>query len=29
VEPRHVINTRPIADLRAFIAAKRSGRQRR
>jgi DNA polymerase (family X) len=28
VEPRHVINTRPIADLRAFIAAKRSGRQR-
>jgi DNA polymerase (family 10) len=24
VEPRHVINTRPIADLRAFIAAKRS-----
>jgi DNA polymerase (family X) len=23
IEPRHVINTRPLADLRAFIAAKR------
>jgi len=25
-EPRHVLNTRPLADLRAFIAAKREGR---
>jgi DNA polymerase (family 10) len=25
VEPRHVLNTRPLADLRAFIAAKRRG----
>jgi DNA polymerase (family 10) len=24
VEPRHVLNTRPIAELRAFIAAKRA-----
>jgi len=26
VEPRHVLNTRPIADVRAFVAAKRSRR---
>jgi DNA polymerase (family 10) len=26
VEPRHVLNTRPLADVRAFIAAKRSRR---
>jgi DNA polymerase (family X) len=26
VEPRHVLNTRPIEDVRAFIAAKRSRR---
>jgi DNA polymerase (family 10) len=26
VEPRHVLNTRPIQDVRAFIAAKRSRR---
>jgi DNA polymerase (family 10) len=25
VEPRHVLNTRPMAELRRFIAAKRSG----
>ena len=25
-EPRHVLNTRPIADVRAFIAAKRGAR---
>jgi DNA polymerase (family 10) len=25
VEPRHVLNARPLADLRAFIAAKRAG----
>ena len=25
VEPRHVLNTRPLADVRAFIAAKRRG----
>jgi DNA polymerase (family 10) len=25
-EPRHVLNTRPVADVRAFIAAKRNGR---
>ena len=25
-EPRHVLNTRPLADVRAFIAAKRNGR---
>jgi DNA polymerase (family 10) len=25
VEPRHVINTRPIADVRATIARKRAG----
>jgi DNA polymerase (family X) len=25
VEPRHVLNTRPIADVRAFISAKRAG----
>ena len=24
-EPRHVLNTRPIADVRAFISAKRNG----
>jgi DNA polymerase (family 10) len=28
VEPRHVLNTRPIDAVRAFIAAKRSGRRR-
>jgi DNA polymerase (family 10) len=27
VEPRHVLNTRPIGEVRQFIAAKRSGRQ--
>jgi DNA polymerase (family X) len=26
VQPRHVLNTRPIKDVRAFIAAKRRGR---
>ena len=26
VEPRHVVNTRPLADVRAFIARKRAGR---
>jgi DNA polymerase (family 10) len=26
VEPRHVLNTRPVSDVRAFIAAKRSKR---
>jgi len=26
VEPRHVLNTRPIGDLRAFVAAKRGSR---
>jgi len=26
VEPRHVLNTRSIQDVRAFIAAKRRGR---
>lgn len=26
VEPSHVLNTRPLGDVRAFIAAKRSGR---
>ena len=25
VEPRHVVNTRPLRDIRAFIAAKRAG----
>jgi DNA polymerase (family 10) len=25
-EPRHVLNTRPIDDVRAFIAAKRGAR---
>ena len=25
VEPRHVLNTRPLAELREFIAAKRRG----
>jgi hypothetical protein len=24
VEPRHVLNTRPLNDVRAFIAAKRA-----
>ena len=27
VEPRHVLNTRPLADVRAFIAAKRAVRR--
>ena len=26
VEPRHVLNTRPLDDVRAFIAAKRGAR---
>ena len=26
VEPAHVLNTRPVADVRAFVAAKRTGR---
>jgi DNA polymerase (family 10) len=26
VEPRHVLNTRPLADVRGFIAGKRAGR---
>lgn len=26
VEPRHVLNTRPVAEVRAFIQAKRSAR---
>jgi DNA polymerase (family 10) len=26
VEPRHVLNTRPLAEVRAFVAAKRAGR---
>jgi DNA polymerase (family 10) len=26
VEPRHVVNTRPLAEVRAFIAQKRAGR---
>ncbi len=25
VEPRHVLNTRPLAEIREFIAAKRRG----
>ena len=25
VEPRHVLNTRPLDDIRQFVAAKRSG----
>jgi DNA polymerase (family 10) len=25
VEPRHVVNTRPLADLRALVARKRAG----
>ena len=25
VEPRHVLNTRPLAEVREFIAAKRRG----
>jgi DNA polymerase (family 10) len=25
VEPRHVLNTRPLADVRAFLARKRAG----
>jgi DNA polymerase (family X) len=27
VEPRHVLNTRSVADVRAFVAAKRAGRR--
>jgi DNA polymerase (family 10) len=27
VEPRHVLNTRSLADVRAFVAAKRAGRR--
>jgi hypothetical protein len=27
VEPRHVLNTRSIGEVRQFIEAKRSGRQ--
>jgi DNA polymerase (family 10) len=26
VEPRHVLNTRPLEEVRAFIAAKRARR---
>ena len=26
IEPRHVLNARPLADVRAFIASKRTGR---
>ena len=26
VEPRHVVNARPLSDVRAFIARKRAGR---
>jgi DNA polymerase (family 10) len=27
VEPRHVLNTRPLSEVRAFIAAKRRSRR--